>query len=546
MGRIRILPEDVVSQIAAGEVIERPASVVKELIENSIDAGAGKVEIYLIDGGLRHIRVTDDGEGMDREDAILAFERHATSKLTDLHSIGTMGFRGEALASIASVAEVILTTKRRGEETGTRVRIDGRGQTVEEVGTIEGTSVEVNRLFFNIPARRKFLKSPSTELNHIMDVVYRYVLSHPSLAFKVYHNRRSLINLPQRDRVDKRVEDLFGRDVSKGLVTFEGHEGKVSLRGYLHTEELREKNSISIYVNRRWIRDRVVTRALMDALHGVIPKGRYPFAIIYLDLPPEHVDVNVHPTKTEVRFGDPHLIYKLVRSSVEKAIRDGKKEAPVIPVVKERPPAYQGKTEPLPLMGILEEEDSGVRIIGQLWKEFILCEDEKNLYLIDQHAAHERIAFERLKKEYREKGFLRPEPLVVPHILSLDPRERVCLEEAGDIFTRLGLELEAFGGGDYRVRSIPWILKGRDYKRWIRDLLSEPSISREGLSERLIDELLMSMACHSVVRGKEGLHREEIRTLLRDLQDATTYRCPHGRPVVKVFSRSEVERFFGR
>ncbi len=577
--RIRILDSTVVSKIAAGEVVERPASVVKELVENSIDAGAVSVTVTVRGGGRRLIRVVDDGEGMSKRDALLCLTRHATSKIEDersLDSITTMGFRGEALWSISAVSRLVLRTRPRGDMTGTMVTVEGGiRRKVVDTGSPEGTTVEVRDLFYNVPARRKFLRSESTELGRIVDVVRRIALVHPDRSFRLFHGTKILIDAPRGDRM-QRMSDLFGYHIKERLIPIEGDGiyGFVGLPEY----SFPTTRSIYIYVNNRPISDRGINRAIISGFGSILEEGRYPFVFLNLLIPPGDVDVNVHPQKSEVRFRYPGTVFSLVTSSIRSALSQ---RGPVY--TKPRVPEgvlsvnEGGETFSLPVArderehrtlqvlekgtekednGILNPEFLRVDVVGQLWGEFLLVQSEEGdvFYIIDQHGAAERIAFERLKKAYYSGRDIERQFLLLPERVETTPDERDCLERVLPILERLGFEIVPFGpssgcGGEtFIVKAVPSILGGRRCGGLVKDLAEE--LAGTGMSSRVddsVDEVFMRIACHSVVRGRRVLSKEEIRALLKDLAgiDLAGY-CPHGRPIVKRFTRKEIEGFFKR
>ncbi len=573
MVKVRRLPQPLVSKIAAGEVIERPSSVVKELIENSIDAGAKRIDVHISKGGIRYIRVIDDGEGMGREDALLSLERHATSKIKaeeDLLSISTMGFRGEALPSITSVSETVMVTKEKGKGSGTKIVVKGGViESVEDIGAPDGTSIEVFNIFFNLPARKKFLRSPATELGHIMDTIYRYAFSHPYIDFKVLQDGKLLLNMPKCDDIRKRVLYTFGKEAYNDLVYIEGEIDAYRIQGWtsLLDYTLPNRKGIFIYVNSRWVRDRAINHALLEALRPALPRDRFPLSIIHLLLPTDRIDVNVHPSKIEVRFKEPQRVYNLVRSSVEEGIKglfskvtkgsdypidkgDIVKGWGAREIVKETDDKYAiiyQKDVALCNREDLKIFSCGIRIIGQLWGEYLVCEEGDRMILIDQHAAHERIVFERLKREYSEDGLLRSEPLLLPQIIKLSPKERVCLEESIQDIKRFGFEIEPFGRNEIVVKSLPSLLSGMDSASWVRDIINQSLSTKGSLLSSAVDKVLMTMACHSVVRGDTHLSEKEIDSLLTGLRETDgSYTCPHGRPVIKVFEKRDIEVFFRR
>ncbi len=571
--KIHILDPTLASKIAAGEVVERPASAVKELMENSLDAGATIISVYLIEGGKRLIRVVDNGEGISKEDAPLAFYRHATSKISkekDLESISTMGFRGEALASIAAVAKVVLKTRRPGDIAGTCVSIDDNSPEVSEDGCPEGTSIEVKDLFYNTPARLKFLRSPESEFARIADIFKTLALANPSIRFRLVHGSSRPVEAPP-GTLKERIADLFGADVAKKVIEVRGP----FITGYIGSHELSYPNSKALHtsVNGRAVRDKAVNRAIIEG-YGAIIDGRYPFAALDLKTPPEDVDVNIHPTKSEVRFKNPRFVYDTVKAAVRGALAFGG----TLPGKTDRADSngpfarrgfapspsqraaeidagYAARTGPLVFDEGLKDaknpELNSLEPVGQLWGEFLVAQGGDFFYIIDQHGAAERIAFERLKERYYGGG-IRGQMLLIPERVETTPEERDYMTATLDSLNRLGFEVEDFGpssflgGQTFLIRSVPDILSSRGASSLIKALSKDLSGSGAGAGES-IDEALMRIACHSVIRGQRMLTREEARALLKSLANVDfAGHCPHGRPVVKRLSREEVEEMFKR
>ena len=595
--KIKIMPEALAVKIAAGEVIERPASVVKELVENSIDAGAADISIYIQDGGRKLIKVVDNGEGMTRDDAIVAFERHATSKILkeeDLYSISTMGFRGEALPSIASVSETVLCTKVSGDIAGTQIRIKGgKLEDISDIGCVEGATVEVRDIFFNTPARLKFMRSASAETGHISDIVTRLALSHPSVRFRLYSNKAPVFETSANAELKLRIAELFGKEFLKEIIPIEAGNVSVDVHGFIARPELAYSaaRGLFIYVNNRWIRDRGINHAIAsgyrnafkakDALAG----GRYPFVILFVKIAPQSVDVNVHPSKCEARFRNQREVYEIVNRGIEDALKASSVPfAGLNPEFETRPykdstlaervrdnhlyygsnaqPCYDkqygtdySQKPPLQQTDVVESlnETEGLftgdlEIIGQLWKEYILCERDGEFYMVDQHAAAERIAFERLKREYSANCRVPSQMLLIPQSVDLSLQEMDTVGESLKAMAVIGFDIEPFGGSAFIIRAVPEILAGTDCRGLIKDLVSE--LTDYVISFRIDDKLediFMRIACHSVIRGKRALSREEAKALLRGLSQADfSGNCPHGRPVVKGISRIEIEKMFKR
>jgi len=572
--KIKILDPLLASKIAAGEVIERPASVLKELLENSVDAGSASVTVYVTEGGKRLISVADDGEGISREDAPLVFYRHATSKIeteADLDEIRTMGFRGEALSSISAVSRVRLRTRRRGEVSGTSVEIEGGSSPlISDDGCPEGTSIEVRELFYNTPARLKFMRSGESEYGYVLDVFKRAALSHPEVRFKLTHGSSRPIEAPAGS-LKGRISDLFGREAAANLVEVD----TPFVKGYIGSHELNYSTarSVYLYVNGRPVRDKALNRAILDGYGTIIGSMRYPFVVLDIAVAPEDVDVNIHPAKNEVRFKSPRFIYDCVKSAVRGALssRSTAPAAPANPVsyssaaIGFKSPAGEAHSSyGAPRMAPLEfTEERGKAInpeflslttVGQLWGEFLIAENPVGeFYIIDAHGAAERAAFEKLKKRYGESE-VRRQMLLLPERFETTPEEKDAVEGSLEELSRLGFEVVDFGpsvklgGATFLIKAVPDLLSSRSSASLIKDIAAELAASAgSSRAEARIEEVLMRIACHSVIRGPRTLTREEGNALLRELSGIDfAAHCPHGRPVVKKFLRSEIEAMFKR
>jgi DNA mismatch repair protein MutL len=565
--KIRLLPPDWASRIAAGEVVERPASVVKELVENSLDAGASEVSVWVEASGTRLIRVADNGEGMDAADLRLAVERHATSKLgseADLSRVSTLGFRGEALPSIAAVSRLEIVSRPRGAPTGYRLSVEGgaKGEPVA-CSAAPGTTVEMRDLFFNTPARRKFLRSPATELGHISEAVDRMALAFPAVHFRLFHGSRLAADYTRAASSEERVLQVLGPELARGMIDFEAKDGGGSVRGFLSVAPLSFPNSryLFYYVNRRFVRDRVVLHAILEGYETLLMKGRYPAAVLYLELPFEEVDVNVHPAKVEVRFrrqAEVHeRVVEAVRAGLARAARREARNAPAPSTaafaVREADAAYRaaagdlfarseaGPSAPRPSFF------SSLRILGQVAGCYLVCESASGLVLIDQHAAHERAAFEAFRRRL-EAGELPIQRLLIPQELELPLADALLLEARLAEFEAAGFRLRKRGPTAFALESIPALLPRGDYRDAIRRMVSEAAeVERADRARAEVQERLMTIACHSVVRAHQKLEKEEIHSLLQALDrvDFAT-QCPHGRPVVIEISTAELARLFKR
>ena len=578
--KIQILPEPVAQAIAAGEVIERPASVVKELMENALDAGASKIAVELKAGGLQLIRVLDDGEGIDPEDVPVALQRYATSKIQrseDLFAIHTLGFRGEALPSIAAVSQMTIKTRVPRSVSGTQLLCEGGEiRSTTEVGCPVGTEVEVKNLFYNIPVKRKFVKSIQTELRHSLNHFLRLSLAHPSVSFKFVHEGRILYEYLKTDSPRVRVEAILGREIYGHLQPIEFEEGETHLRGFASLPSFSKGNGdgIYLYVNRRFIKDRMIYKAILEAYRHVIPGGKFPVVILFMTLPPSAIDVNVHPTKAEVKFKDPDRIFRMVQGALSSALASPgslKKQEDVgdgmgqPPSLKEFPSLGSTKPSPipLPLVGgegeavtvVREawtpewevERKTPFRILGQVQATYILCEGAEGLILIDQHAAHERLLYEKYKKDH-EIGSIPAEKLLLPIPMELSTEESFVLMSYLEEVESMGFEIDAIGERMVAIRTIPKLTEPFDPKGMVREFLEELSfVKREGKGREAIHRMLVSLACHSAIRANFVLRREEMEGLVGGLHPFYhSLTCPHGRPVFFVISPEELARQFKR
>jgi DNA mismatch repair protein MutL len=572
MNTIRILHEKVASQIAAGEVVERPGSVVRELIDNSIDAGADRIVIQIEKAGKGLIRVGDNGSGMSRDDILLSIERHATSKIEtaeDLFCVKSLGFRGEALPSIASVSRTQITSRLHNQLTGYRLKITGgKLSSIEETGAPTGTVVEVRDLFFNIPARRKFLRSARTEISHIVDLLSRVALSFPEINFRLEDAGRILMHLPATDHKLPRLSALLGRDLAKSMIEVQHKNDDMGIKAYLAPSELSRNRGdrLFIYVNKRNIRDRLVTKAIMEGYGKRLMKGQYPQAVIFMEIDPSKVDVNVHPTKQEVRFHNSGPLFQLIASTIDNALSKrsyaflGQKvaknhESPdqdwEPPFVSEPYGSYSRiELDIAPRVETKVYEQSIAtevpQVIGQLGDTYILCQVRDGLLMVDQHAAHERVLYEILKKGF-DTSRIEAQGLLIPHKLELSLKEKKTVLEKGERLSRLGIDLDHFGGTTFLLRSVPVILMNRtDWDLFVSELIAE---LEEGDLEQgsVLDKVLSLMACHGALRAGHRLTQEEMTRLIGQLEEMELpTNCPHGRPIFRHFTFREIEKMFKR
>ncbi|HEX9244329.1 MAG TPA: DNA mismatch repair endonuclease MutL [Anaeromyxobacter sp.] len=595
MARIQVLPPGLVNQIAAGEVVERPASIVKELAENALDAGATSISVDVEEGGLTLVRVADDGCGMDRADAILALERHATSKLHDaagLAAIATMGFRGEALPAIASVSRFRLETAPAEDGQGTRVDVDGGAPArVEAIGRQRGTTVEVRDLFFNTPARRKFMRAAPSEAGHVTEVVVRLALARPDVSFTLRSGGRLALSARAGDAPAERTVHALGREAHRHLVAVDAERGGVRVRGFVCSPDHSEATSRSVYlfVNGRWVRDRSAAHAVVRAFAGSLPAGRHPAAVLFVTLPHERVDVNVHPQKHEVRFSAPREVQDAIFHAVASTLRTapwlGRRDAAApredapgpAPFAAEeaagvlawaraaRPPEGSGTTLALPAppaggtvplaFGVAPGPGArpagyfgSLRFVGQHARTYLLCEAPGGgLVVVDQHASHERLLFHRLREAFRTRA-VPIQPFLLPQLVTLTPATARALEGGLAELKRVGLDVEPFGGDAFAVKGAPAVLGGVDLAALLADLAGQlAELERGSAIEEALHDLLATMACHAAVRANQEVSSEEARALLDGL-DAIDFkaRCPHGRPVVFEVPLAELERRVGR
>lgn len=567
---IQILNPDLVSKIAAGEVIERPASVVKELIENSLDASASQITVEVRGGGISLLRVTDNGSGIPTAEVDLAFQRHATSKISsaeDLEKISSLGFRGEALASIAAVSLIELFTQTTEEAAGTFLGLKG-GEVIEKLGRgrSPGTTVTVRNLFYNVPARRKFLKSWATENSHISLVVGQYGLAFPEVRFTLYNEGKVSLRTPGNGSLRDAAVDVYGLEIAQELLEVGGEKEEVrpQVTGLIGTPQQARSNRsyMSFFLNRRWIRSPMLAYAVEEAYHGLLMTGKHPVAILNIYLEPSDVDVNVHPTKAEVRFRNEHVVF----ASVQKAVRAALVQKTPVPMI-EIPASSHLKLSPLPNQGRLMTPSTGedhvpsslgqlltshlpiLRVLGQVSNCYIIAEGPEGVYLIDQHAAHERVLFEKIRTQ-RAKQQVEVQGLLEPFLLEATPQQQVILKSEIDNLLGYGFAVEPFGENSFLVRSVPAVLADavKNSSQGLGEALKEiVDALSEGEKANWEERIEASLACHGAVKAGQVLSHEEMRELIRLLEKAAMPRtCPHGRPTMVHLSASQLEKEFGR
>jgi DNA mismatch repair protein MutL len=561
---IRLLPDHLINKIAAGEVVERPASVVKELVENAIDAGARVITVELKDAGRQLIRVTDDGAGMARGDVDMALRRHATSKITDegdLAAIATLGFRGEALPAICAVSRFEILSCPRGGAVGALVR--GAGGTVAdrlEVEAAPGTSVETQDLFFNTPARLKFLRSAPAELAFILRLLQGIALSRPDLHLRALHHGKAVLTAPAAATLRDRVGALLGFETAEAMLEVDHTQGNVRVTGLAAPPQRARGNrdEITLIVNGRPVKDTAMAQGLIEAYRPMLPRHQFPVAALLIDLPLPEVDVNVHPTKAWVRFRSPRLVQEAVFRAVQDALRSQR-------VVQRHsatgaqtwPPYSPSPQSALPLSDPLLANNQGAlfqeaaasfgpgrfgAVVGQLQETFVVAASDEEVFFIDQHVAHERVIFEELRQRLAS-GPLPSQVLLFPQTLELGPGKAALLEEWSGDLAALGFDLEGFGGQSALLRAVPALLKAEEPRRLIEGLLDEVGSPAGAQQAPLVERALAFVACRAAVKAHAPLQREEMVRLLADLSAAEVpYFCPHGRPIVSRLSLKEIKR----
>lgn len=591
MSRIHLLPDILASQVAAGEVVERPASVVKELVENSLDAGASRIETVIRRGGISLVRVIDDGCGMDRDDALLSLERHATSKIRtaeDLAAIHTLGFRGEALPSIASVSRFRLTTREADAVAGTEIVVSGgRIETVRDGGEAPGTQIEVRSLFYNLPARRKFLRAENTESRNVEHQLHLQAIGHPRVAFAFVRDDRIAFQLPATTSLRDRIRDLHGNELVDQLLEVGAAAGssRIEISGLIGRAGFsrQTRSQQIVFVNGRAIESPVLTAALREGYHTALMKGQFPVTFLFLKLDPASVDVNVHPAKREVRFRDPagvrEAMVKAIRDTLEGGRRDWQEQfrAPerVSAVAGVGDPGFPGiaggttggssrvqtgrdsarpSMEPVPPSDVAAPKDDlatapdqQFQIIGVLNKLYVLMENANGLVLVDQHAAHERVLFEELRRRMEQEG-VPSQRLLLPQTFDLPPRDAEWVERNLTTLQKMGIGIEPFGAQTFKIDSLPTFLQAADAAGFVRDVIDElRTVSKSSSALRLGEDMIATTVCRHAVKANDPLRYLEVEKLIRDLLECELpYCCPHGRPTMIQISNSELEKKFGR
>jgi DNA mismatch repair protein MutL len=607
---IKVLPDDLVNKIAAGEVVERPASVVKELVENSIDAGAKNILVEIKTGGVKSIRVLDDGIGMSTEDAELALSRHATSKIRsvdDLYKIETLGFRGEALPSIASVCFLELVTKTKGSMAGTSLKVEaGEIKEKKQIGAPQGTSITIRELFYNTPARRKFLKSKITETKHIIDLVTAYALAYPEISLRLRSDDRELFNLEKRDFLFERIEDLWGKEFLSRLVQIKEETQDPQIIGFLGKPEIAKSNraEIHLYVNKRPVVSRFLNHAIRTGYGELLPQGKFPIAFVFLEIDPEKIDVNVHPTKREIKFSQEHQIYNLMHLAARKSLgtsqaaptlasRDrlfktpekqarpearSEAETQMIPEEKAQPAQREIEEFSRKEKGLTPEQE---RILSEIYSEhspkkeditegkvarppevtqerrnfwqvfdsYIITQDKNELVIMDQHAAHERILYEEAYANLT-RSRATSQQLLFPTVVELSPSEHFVLEKNLDLFSKLGFGIKPFGGKSVMINAVPSLLKNKSENVFLKEVLAD---FEEKLKVEIensdplfrMKSIAQSFACKAAIKAGERLGLDDMSSLYRSLlATQNPFFCPHGRPTLIRFPLKELDRRF--
>ncbi|MBE3592599.1 MAG: DNA mismatch repair endonuclease MutL [Thermoanaerobacter sp.] len=606
MNKIHLLDEKTINKISAGEVVERPASIVKELIENSLDAGSKNITVEILEGGIPYIKVSDDGCGMNEIDAILAFERHATSKIksdNDLYNIGTLGFRGEALASIAAVSHVTLQTKEEAALFGTKVVVEG-GKIVEKTncGCAKGCSIEVRDVFFNTPARRKFLKRPSTETMYITDVVIKLCLSHPEVSFKYVKDKKLQFITSGNGNIEDVILRLFGNEVYSSLMSasFESEDLKLKILAGKNSLNYSNRNMQFFYVNGRYVKNKTLSAAIDEAFKTYIPVSRYPAVFLYMEIDPRQIDVNIHPSKLEIKFSDERRIFEAVYKTIKNSLHkynlipevkiDEKKnifkiETPTIPaeqtklyftfsdkevekgikkfdnefkgqnvflkdnVLKENSldnhlAVYEGHEKEEVNKNDLAKKISDIKIVGTLFSTYIIVEREDVFYIIDQHAAHERILYEKFTSQYEK---IQTRQVTFPIVVELQPGDLELVHQEKELLNKLGYVFEEFGNNSIILREVPVILGQPEARQLFIDIV-EKLKDKELINKiSLKEENIIMMACKAAVKAMDNLSEREIYKLFEDLKiTENPYTCPHGRPVIIAITKTQLEKMFKR
>ena len=592
MKNINILDSNTIDKIAAGEVVERPSAVVKELVENSIDANADAVTIEIKDGGISFIRITDNGEGIDRSQVKKAFMRHATSKIKsveDLISVTSLGFRGEALSSISAVGKVEFLTKTKTDFIGTRYVVEGGRECVfEDAGIPDGTTIIVRDLFFNVPARKKFLKSPSSEGNNITELIEHMILSHPNISFKYIYNGNVKLQSSGKNDIKSCIYNVYGRDIANGLIEVKSIRDDISIHGFIGKPELaRATRNFEIYfVNNRFIKSTLIDRALEEAYKDYLMLHKYPTVFLYFEIPSHLIDVNVHPTKREIRFFEGEALKCYIVDVIKNALINKELIKEIVEEHHEKPSVKESEINKEPFETInhiiessynnyysseIEKEDESTdindknvqltlfddkfiseesikkhRIIGQLFNTYWLIEFENKLFIVDQHAAHEKVNYERLIKKLRNNENC-SQNIYPPIVVSLSNAEAQYVTKYNENFLNVGFTIEHFGGLDYTISTVPMELLSQNPADYFHEMLDELMEGKNSKETETVNLKIATMACKASVKGNMHLSVFEADKLISELLTLENpYNCPHGRPTIISFSKYEIEKMFKR
>ena len=592
MKNINILDSNTIDKIAAGEVVERPSAVVKELVENSIDANADAVTIEIKDGGISFIRITDNGEGIDRSQVKKAFMRHATSKIKsveDLISVTSLGFRGEALSSISAVGKVEFLTKTKTDFIGTRYVVEGGRECVfEDAGIPDGTTIIVRDLFFNVPARKKFLKSPSSEGNNITELIEHMILSHPNISFKYIYNGNVKLQSSGKNDIKSCIYNVYGRDIANGLIEVKSIRDDISIHGFIGKPELaRATRNFEIYfVNNRFIKSTLIDRALEEAYKDYLMLHKYPTVFLYFEIPSHLIDVNVHPTKREIRFFEGEALKCYIVDVIKNALINKELIKEIVEEAHEKPSVKESEINKEPFETInhiiessynnyysseIEKEDESTdindkneqltlfddkfiseesikkhRIIGQLFNTYWLIEFENKLFIVDQHAAHEKVNYERLIKKLRNNENC-SQNIYPPIVVSLSNAEAQYVAKYNENFLNVGFTIEHFGGLDYTISTVPMELLSQNPADYFHEMLDELIEGKNSKETETVNLKIATMACKASVKGNMHLSVFEADKLISELLTLENpYNCPHGRPTIISFSKYEIEKMFKR
>jgi len=572
MGDIKVLDRDLIGKIAAGEVIERPASIIKELIENSIDAKSKKISIEIEDAGKKLIKVSDDGKGMDAKDLKISFKRHTTSKLRqaeDLYNIKNLGFRGEALASMAAVSHLRMTSKTKKQKEGVVIEIeDEKIKSTKDIGCNTGTTIEIEDLFYNTPARKKFLKRNAVEYGAITDIVTRYALIHKDTAFKMTHNGKATLNSPKTKDTLTNISNIYSE--AQDLVEVDHEEDNIVVKGFVSIPALTrsDKNHMSFYVNKRFVKSAFLNNTVHDAYHTMLNVNRHPIVILDITLDPKEIDVNVHPSKKKIKFEQEGVVYSVLFNAVKAALMkedlvEDVREDPVEILTEPEEKIYKKvkkevrpmKTDTQVLLEpkqeeiktIIESKLPELRILGVIQDTYFIAEYPEGIFIIDQHAIHERVNYERLMRKYEDTG-IEVQSLMNPEVIKLSPVDSNIVQNNLETLKEMGFEMEAFGDNSFVLRTVPIVIGRQQGKETIMDIIDDiTNLSKQNKIDHIKEKMLITISCRSAIKAHDEITTPRIRALLDELgQCENPYTCPHGRPTIIKFTLKELEKKFRR